>query len=305
MRQRNAIVVLFWSFGLFLLMHVTTYLGALLAVLFSGASFDSIMNGQTSNYLTILGQGLTAGILGVFWIFLITKFLWRRPWDWLCLRFNPRLLIYGFLLGAGMTIISLLAVNILGDVHIVAAPGRYAVGELTAIVLGSCGLVIFTAVAEEVVFRGMAVREWATKWGWPLAALLGGVYFGIAHVIGLLPNIGIVDILWIILAAVIGNLVFVALYVRGRSLWLPIGYHVGWNLFLNVIFSATMSGKESKLGLWITELSGPVSITGGTFGVEASAVTMVLSLVLSLLAVGLFRSRKPNLLSPASEETTP
>ena len=217
MRRRNPIVVFFWSFGLFLLMHTTTYLGALLASLLSDASFDSIMSGQTSNHLTLMGQGLAAGTFGVLSVFLVTRFLWRRPWGWMCLRFNLRLLTYGLLLGAGMTVLTLLAVDFFGTTQIVSNPGRFDVAELIAVLLGSCGLVVFTAIAEEVVFRGMAVREWARTWGWPIAILLGGVYFGIVHIIGLIPNIGVIDILWIILAAIFGNLVFVALYVRGRS----------------------------------------------------------------------------------------
>jgi membrane protease YdiL (CAAX protease family) len=283
-------------------MHTTTYLGALFASLLGGVSFDSLMSGQISNHLTILGQGLTAGTLGVLFVFLITRFLWRRPWDWIRLHFNLRLLVYGFLIGAVMTVLTLLAVYIFGAIRIVSAPERFSIGQLIAVLLGSCGLVVFTAIAEEVVFRGMAVREWALGWGWPVAIVLGGIYFGIVHIIGLIPNIGVVDILWIIIAASFANLVFVALYMRGRSLWLPIGYHMGWNFCLNVVVGATMSGKGSPLGLWVTEISGPALVTGGTFGVEASVVTIVLSLVLSLILVNFFRSRKPGLMKPTPEE---
>jgi len=302
MKPRKPLVTLAWSFGLFLLMHTTTYAGILMAALLSGYSFESIISGQVTNHLTILGQGVTAGTLGVLGVFLVTRYLWRRPWEWLRLRFDLRLLVSGFVLGIGMTIVTLLAINLFGDTRIIARPDRFEAVELASILIGSFGWVAFTAILEEVVFRGMAVREWALRWGWPIASVLGGVYFGAAHIIGLLPDISVIETLWIILAGIVGNLMFVALYVRSRSLWLPIGYHLGWNLCLKTIVGAVMSGRESSDGLFATEISGPVLMTGGKFGIEASVIALALSLVLSVMVLKGIRSPGTGMLSATPEK---
>jgi len=237
------------------------------ASLFSGASFESIISGEFKNHLTILGDGLTAVVIGIPVIFLVAKYLWRRPWNWIRLRFNGKLLLYGFLLGIVLPVVVLLLISLWATVKIVATPDRLSGGELVCILIGSLGWVVFTAISEELSFRGMAVREWALKWRWPVAIVLGGIYFGVLHLIGLIPHLTVFNALWIIIAATVVNLLFVTLYIRGKSLWLPIGYHAGWNLSLNTILGATMSGKSASFGLLSIEISdAPDIVTGGIRG---------------------------------------
>ena len=297
MKPRKPLIVLAWSFGLFMLIHSTQYISCLVASALSGSSFESIISGEFSNHLTVLGQGITAAVIGIPCIFLVARFLWRRPWGWVRLRFDCKLLAYGSLFGIGLAALSLLIVGVIGEIQVTATPDRFGGFELFAIVLGALGSVTFTAVAEEFVFRGVAVREWATKWGWPTAALVGGIYFGAMHIIGLLPNISILEVLWVLIAAVIGTILFVALYIRGKSLWLPIGFHAGWNLSLNTLFGVTMSGKDSPFGLFKIEMSGSNLITGGMFGLEASVTVMVLSAILVMILLRYSRSGRPSLLT--------
>ena len=299
---RNPVIVLIWSFGLFILIHIPDYAGFLLASILSGVSFESVISGEIANPITLFGRGLTAVAIGVPLIFLIAKFLWRRHWDWIRLRFDVKLLAYGLIFGLIFPMAILLIVSIIGEVQITANPSRFMTTELIFILIGSLGLLIFTAIAEELVFRGMAVREWALKWGWPAATLFGGIYFGAVHIIGLIPDINVIDIIWIIIAAIVGNLMFVALYVRGRSLWLPIGYHAGWNLSLNTVLGVTMSGKESLSGLFAIEIGGSELITGGMFGIEASIITIIFSLGISLLLLRYPWKGQLRLLSPKSVE---
>ena len=301
MKPRNPTLVLFWSFGLFILMHTTRYAGMFFVSLFSGASFESVISGEFKNHLTILGDGLTAVIIGIPIALLITKYLWRRPWNWLRLRLKGKLLLYGFLLGIVLPVVVLLLVSLWASVKITATPDRFSVGELVCVLIGSLGLVVFTAVSEELSFRGMAVREWALKWRWPVAIVLGGIYFGVLHLIGLISHLTVFNTIWIIVAATVVNLLFVSLYIRGKSLWLPIGFHAGWNLSLNTFLGTTMSGKSASFGLLATEISeGPDIVTGGIFGIEASIVTMVLTVAICVPILRYSRVGKPDLLSPTS-----
>jgi membrane protease YdiL (CAAX protease family) len=62
-----------------------------------------------------------------------------------------------------------------------------------------------------------------------------------------------------------------------RRLWLPIGIHAAWNFTQGWVFSVPVSGTAPPLGLLITRRIGPDWLTGGGFGLEASAVAMVLA----------------------------
>ena len=74
-------------------------------------------------------------------------------------------------------------------------------------------------------------------------------------------------------------------YMLTRRLWLPIGIHAAWNFTQGWVFSVPVSGTEPPLGLLITRRIGPDWLTGGDFGLEASAVAMVLATVAGALMV--------------------
>jgi hypothetical protein len=59
-------------------------------------------------------------------------------------------------------------------------------------------------------------------------------------------------------------------YAVSRSLWLPIGLHLGWNLAESGLFGAPDSGSVFHSGLGHGVPHGPDLISGGGFGPEAS-----------------------------------
>jgi hypothetical protein len=301
MKARNPVVVLFWSFGIFLIAHLSQYVGILIASIVSGASFESIIEGNFSNHLTILFRGLTAAVVGIPLVLVTVRYLWRRSSEWMRFRFSFKLLVLGFLFGLVLPVLTVVLVSLIAVVRVVGTPDRFTMGELPAIVFGSIGFAVFTAAVEELVFRGMAVREWALKWGWGVASIVGGVYFGAVHILGLLPHVSVVEVLWILLAAIVGNLLCVALYIRSKSLWFPIGFHAGWNLCLKAILGTTMSGKTSDFALYGIEISGHSLVTGGKFGLEASVVSMAVLLAVVLVLLRCSTSGKPVLLSPVPD----
>jgi hypothetical protein len=63
-------------------------------------------------------------------------------------------------------------------------------------------------------------------------------------------------------------------YLRTRSLWLPIGLHLGWNFFEGAVFGYPVSGMNLSPNLLVQEARGPAWITGGTFGPEAGLVLL-------------------------------
>jgi len=296
-KVRNPFLVLIWSFGLFILMHTSEYLGVLLASSLSGASFDSIISGNFENYLTILGRGLVKFFIGIPLVFLIIKFLWRRKLEWMCLKPNFRLFTYGILLGILLPILIVFILFIFKNVMVTSNGVNFSFMEIASIVVGYLGLTIFTGFAEEIVFRGMTAREIAVKFGWLIAAIISGTYFGLIHLLSNLQNLSILKAVWIILFSIVVGSLLTAMLVRGKSLLLPIGFHIGWNFSLKAVLGTTISGSESKFGLLNTELSGCSILTGGEFGLELSVTSLIFYILLTVLFLKYSKKGEFNLLN--------
>jgi hypothetical protein len=70
-----------------------------------------------------------------------------------------------------------------------------------------------------------------------------------------------------------------AAFLWRRSLWLVIGLHASWNGIEQAI-GIPVSGHVDP-GLAITTVDGPALLTGGAFGLEASLVPVLVSVVIS------------------------
>jgi membrane protease YdiL (CAAX protease family) len=124
------------------------------------------------------------------------------------------------------------------------------------------------AFFEEILFRGIILRNIETWLGRLPSLLLSAGLFALAH----LPNAGIS--LTSIAVTIAAGLMFGAAYFVTWRLWLPIGIHFSWNFISDAVFSLPTSGLTAK-GLLQGQLSGPEWLSGGTYGIEASLVTLV------------------------------
>lgn len=296
-KPRHPLLVLFWSLGILIAMNLHQYLGDAIGAAMGGLTFRSVMSGKVQNPVAHLGQGLVAALIGIPSAYLAIVFLWRRSLDWMRLRFNGRLAIGGFLLGLILPLAVLAAIAIIGDVSVTAGPSRISAGQSAMILVSTlCGM-SFIAFSEETVFRGIVVREWASQWGWKVATLLGGLLFGALHLPGVTGNLSLISAIWVLVAGVAVTVLLVALYLRGQSLWLPIGFHAGWNLCLQGVLGVTISGKAPGDALFQMDLSGQSWLTGGAFGLEASVVAIAVYLLVAVIVLRLGRSTALNLLN--------
>lgn len=293
---RNSLVAIVWSYGLFILMNFYQYIGIMLAAWMDGQRVEAILSGNNQSTQADLIISLTALIIGVPLVFLVTKFLWRRSSDWMRLQFNINPFIIGLILGLLLPIVILQALKLLGFAMISWLPNRLNSDDWL-IIIGYACVAIFTGIAEEVVFRGMAVREIAMNHGWLIAAIIGGVFFGAAHLITKVRNITIVEIFWILTAGTLVSFLFVAMYRRSQSLWMPIGFHVAWNFCLKGVMGITVSGVETRVGILNVELSGNTYLTGGNFGIEASVISLIMYALVAILFISFPWSRSISLLS--------
>lgn len=136
-------------------------------------------------------------------------------------------------------------------------------------------LLVFLATGwqEELLARGYQLQNIAAGLNLPWGVILSSLVFSVLHLAN--PGAGWPSALGILAAGL-----FLAYgYVRTRSLWLPIGLHIGWNFFEGVVFGFQVSGLETYRVIRAT-IDGPELITGGVFGPEAGLV------VLPFLALG-------------------
>lgn len=191
----------------------------------------------------------------------------------------------GFVLGGFMVCASVACIAALGGLRALSlAPSSIVILPLL--------MHITVGLIEEMMLRGIFFRVVQESVGSWLALLASGLVFGAMHLIN--DNISVLGIANIAAAGAF----FAAAFLLTGRLWLCAALHAGWNFVQDGIFSLAVSGHEVKNGLLTTQLSGPDWLTGGAFGVEGSAVDLVL-VVLASAAMVMLAQRRGRMVQPA------
>jgi hypothetical protein len=243
-----------------------------------------LVSGSTSLAGLLLGYGAL-----VRWLDRVPS----RPWTAMGLGFQRpwlRQWLVGLGVGALLVSAAALAIRVLGTLSLRITLTRQAVGTsalvLTAMAVG--------ALMEEVVFRGYPFQRLVEAMGgWP-ATILVSLAFGLVHLGN--PNVS----WWGIAGAVLAGILLSVAFLRTRSLWLPWGIHLGWNASMALVFGLPVSGIRPPPGIVDGTADGPVWLTGGGFGIEASASAPVAVLAGLLLVSRVFPSPR----TVALEEAT-
>lgn len=129
-------------------------------------------------------------------------------------------------------------------------------------------LLVFGATYEELSFRGYAFQN-LTKSVGPIASIATfSVWFGAVHLMN--PHSGGI-LSWSFVNTIGVGALFAVAYLRTQSLWMPIGMHFGWNFALGTLFGLPVSGLDYFAVLIHGKAIGPKWLTGGYYGLEASA----------------------------------
>lgn len=155
-----------------------------------------------------------------------------------------------------------------------------------ASVMGGAVLCIGIALQEELLFRGYFFQTLA-RWNLLIATVLSGFLFVAIH----LPNAGGSSPL-AILNIFLMHLLFVACYLRTRSLWGPIGLHAAWNFTQAFVFGMPLSGQEPQASLIVTEMDSGLW-TGNEFGPEGGLVVSVVLALAAAIAWHFLKQRHP------------
>jgi len=206
---------------------------------------------------------------------LVVRHLGARQHDDLSGPDAVRQLGLGLAVGASV-FVTIVAVAALAGIYKLVGAGDAS--NLTASLIQEG---IFPAVAEEIVYRAILFRwleEFAGSW---VALVLSSALFGLSHMAN--PNADVISTVGIMLE---GGVLLGAAYMLTRRLWFPMGIHASWNLTQGEVFDIPVSGNDVH-GLVEAKLQGPVLLTGGGFGMEASLISITIGTAAGLLIVWL------------------
>lgn len=225
---------------------------------------------------------LTAIVLGAYWA--CVRIVEKRPVAELSSPRMIRELGAGLLLGAFLLS---LTVGVLAALGVYQVTGR---NDWAAMLATVPGFVLF-GVLEEVVMRGIVFRMLEQSVGSWIALAISAAVFGLLHLLN--PGTTLLNAGSVMVEA---GVMLAAAYMVTRRLWFCIGIHVAWNFTEGGIFSAAVSGGDTK-GLLQAKLTGANWLTGGAFGAEGSVVALAICAGAGILLVAK-AVRKGNIVQP-------
>jgi len=192
----------------------------------------------------------------------------------------PRLAVKELALGIGFAAVVIagidLCILLLTDLRHVRADG-FPWRELWVVFIPA-------AVQEELVFRGYVFQR-VRAWNRGVAIAGSSLVFGLLHA----GNSGITPVA--ITSIVVAGVMLALAYERYERLWFPIGLHLAWNVLSGPILGYDVSGYIPSHEVFRTTCRGNVLVTGGTFGIEGSVVSVVIEAFAVALLVRLNRMR--------------
>ncbi|MBI1781807.1 MAG: CPBP family intramembrane metalloprotease [Sphingobacteriales bacterium] len=265
-------VLLAGSFLILLLMMATNVAGNMQDALEQLNKQDSIM--------PILFIVLYNFVIGVLFVFLFRKFIDKKTvfslgWD---LKNHVSHALIG--LCAAVAIIGI-GTFILIAFKYLRFTGWIINGQDLFI---SLGIMVFVAVAEEMVFRGYILNNLMQSTSRYAALAISAAIFGIAHATN--PNFSWIAFINIILAGFILGIN----YIYTQNLWYAVVFHFAWNFLQGPIVGYEVSGLNFQ-SVFQLEINGNEIITGGKFGFEGSIVASVLVIIATLVQAYVYEKK--------------
>lgn len=290
---------LVWLFALAVLCVIAFNLAAdaslRVSALLAGETFTTRANAPSLARLLAIIVGSIA-MLSIYAI--AVALVERRKPRELSLIHAPLDLIIGSLIGGAIIALIIGIMWSAGWVTIAQTPIAHIAESLKE--------AIQSGVIEEVLIRLIVFRLlWRASSVWP-ALIITALLFGGLH----LSNPGAT--LFSALCLVAGEGISAGLYLLTGRIWMSIGMHAAWNFVQGWVFGAAVSGLSDFAGgpLQTTPVHGVDSmLSGAGFGPESTAASLGVSLVASVIFLGLawkrgrFASSKTQPLGSLSTDT--
>ncbi|PMC69867.1 CPBP family intramembrane metalloprotease domain-containing protein [Fusobacterium nucleatum] len=164
----------------------------------------------------------------------------------------------------------------------------YYVGNISILLLIKIFIIfIFQALLEEILFRGYLMPFFSKVTGIKFTITLLSFLFTCIHLFN--PNLDIIGLANVFLAGVTFSLIY---YYTG-NLWLVGAMHTLWNFILGFIVGSQISGIITYNSVFFSiPVENKDLISGGVFGFEASIVTTIVELTISLFVIYLIKKEK-------------
>ena len=178
------------------------------------------------------------------------------------LAFKSRALIYGTIGGAATIGLPVLLLFAVGYYQVVLSQGM---GGMAFVVFG-IGAV---AIGEEFIFRGILFRILEKQIGTLYGVLFVCGLFGAGTIFA-----GDELSLMAVLASTLTSVLWCGIYIWSRNIWVVALHHLAWNY---TEFASGLLDEHWRISApVVSSAEGPVLFTGGTFGPEASVLTLLL-----------------------------
>jgi hypothetical protein len=196
----------------------------------------------------------------------------REPIRAIGLVFRPgwkREFSLGAALGWAMLLISILPLVLSGGLIITfwAVPRQFGILIVDLLVLAVASL------AEEVTFRGYPFQQLIEAIGPTLATIVFSIVFAAMHTFN--PGANRASFL----VTMFSSWLLSVAYLRTRALWVSWGWHFAWNASMCVLFGLPVSGITQYSPVIQSNTVGPLWMTGGDYGPEASVVAAIVILI--------------------------
>lgn len=265
-------------------MHFILRMG--LAFLFIGIAFGAVIGIKILfKYLGIYDSVMGRCIFTALWIYLIyrgyglyVRKIEKRETTEYAKPYFVKEMLLGMGLGAGLIALQICILWILG---LYTVTGFVFSGGVLMMMF----LSMITGFTEELINKGILFRILEGKLGSWLALGIVALEVGITH----LTNAG-ATILSSFAVSLEFGLLLGLIFMLTRRLWVVTGFHFSWNFTMGV-FGLNLSGLKTR-GLFISRLDGPISLTGGEFGIEVGVIAMVIALIMSIIiTVNIIRNK--------------
>lgn len=254
-----------------------------LSIVYGFASRNNLIQGE--NFTKRIEKYLYSTDVGVFSLqligfitMLLTVFILLRGLEskrfkdigLISIKEDVKGLGWGLLLGAGSMAVIFIFLLASGNITLkesLRSP------NFTTSVLWGIALYIVVSLNEEIMCRGY-IQTTLDQMGKPwLSAIITSATFSALHLGN--PNVKTMGLVNIFLV----GLLFSYMYIRTKSLWMPIGYHFTWNYFQGNVFGFPVSGTTQSKGIYNIEAVNENILTGGSFGPEAGILATVVIII--------------------------
>lgn len=186
-------------------------------------------------------------------------------------------------------VVAILLPTIVASIYILLFAGEFISSDMDSSTIFSTlsAGVVFSGVAagfvEEMVFRGFILNILKSRWNTLIAVLVPSVLFGFVHILGM--DFSIVSCLLVILAGTMVGIMFSMIALEGGSIWNSGIVHAIWNIvIIGGGLSINQTVDEYSVMTYVLKSKSFV-LTGGEFGIESSAISILCYVVVILLAI--------------------